>query len=211
MKRVLLACLLAMVAQPCLAGKTDYYTSTNHPGRWYDCNKPGKTREGVEFKRVVRYENSDFIMLCEGSDRKITQHRSFFKPQIVTVTIDDPNSALVKSPEGKPLTTDEATAVVIRNLHDPFYDSSEKKLVRWKGAMILADLITSGIASKAGVCHEINPLPPVVSVGIAAIDWVETRSSAKKSPRVFTVSHDALAWAPVATHGFAALNNLRCM
>jgi len=197
--RLFLALLLLAFAGS-VSANSDYYTNPQHPGRHYDCNKPGV---------VVAYENSDVIILCGAITERVERH--FFKDRMTYWAVVDPSKILVKSPEGVKLSPEEAATVALRQLQEPFYDSSEKRMVRFMGAGLALDLVTSVAGVSSGVCSEAGPIAghvPYLSLVLAGYTFVHTRHGAMKSPRYFTWSKDKAAWAVGATHGIAGVHNL---
>lgn len=209
MKIVLLLLMFSSFAQ---ANDADYYTKADHPGRHYDCTKP--LDDGS--KPVVAYENDKIIILCEGFSYKMV------RPKDWRILIESGHwewegawtSFLAKGPPDKTMSHEEVVAVIDETMRAPFYDSSEKRMVKWNGAMLAADLVTTAYGIKFGGCREANPImaqAPVIGVGLSLWQFMDTRAKAKNTPRFFTASRDFEPWVPVATHGAAALHNaIRC-
>lgn len=192
-----------------MAKDTDYYTKADHPGQHYDCTKP--LDDGS--MPVFAYENDKIFIACEGFTVKRVWPEgmaALVQPWHWEWTADR-SAFLVK---GDPMTQEEIDAVIFDQMGAPFYDSSERRMVKWNGAMLAADLLTTAYGIKFGGCREANPImaqAPVIGVGIAAWQFMDTRAKAKKTPRFFTASRDFEPWVPVATHGAAAVNNIvRC-
>lgn len=210
MKLALIA-LLFLLSPLAIAGDTDYYTKADHPGRHYDCKKPLDDGSAP----VVAYENNEIIVLCNTLTHQYVRPKGFkalFKPGRIEWQLNE-TGALVKGPMNQPETRTQAEldAVVIANLSDPFYDSSEKRMVRWQGWMLAADLVTTAYGIKFGGCREANPIfkhTPLLGVTFAVLTFVDTRNGAKRTSRFFTASREWEPWVPVATHGAAAAWNL---
>lgn len=202
--------LFALVTTSFATAKdTDYYTKADHPGQHYDCTKP--LDDGS--MPVFAYENDKIFIACEGFTVKRVWPEgmaALVQPWHWEWTADR-SAFLVK---GDPMTQEEIDAVIFDQMGAPFYDSSERRMVKWNGAMLAADLLTTAYGIKFGGCREANPImaqAPVIGVGIAAWQFMDTRAKAKKTPRFFTASRDFEPWVPVATHGAAAVNNIvRC-
>ena len=198
--------LLLLISPLAFAGESDYYTRADHPGRHYDCTKPLEDGSNP----VVAYENDKIIVLCENFSYKRVWPEGFkklYKPW--TWRWDGDRSAfLVKGP---PMTQEEIDAVIFEQMQSPFYDSSEKRMIRWHGAMLAADFLTTAYGIKVGGCREANPImaqAPVLGVGYSFWQFMDARAKAKKTSRFFTASRDFEPWVPVATHGAAAAWNL---
>lgn len=199
MKKLLLyACLaLLAVAMPALAKKSDaYYTDASHPGRHWDCSKQPES---------IAYENDKLLVSCVG----FAMHREKVGKwpfRRTRSTIDSFGDVWCKDLSGE-----ACDAAVREAFHEPFYDSREKVLVRWKGAAIAFDVATTGVGIISGGCREANPIArslPVLSLGLAGFDWYDTRKTAKRTPRFFSTSREGLAWVPAYTHTAAGLWNL---
>lgn len=171
-----------------------YYTSPTHPGRHYDCAKPGT---------VVEYENDQVVFLCGGLTETTT--RSFWKGKVVHWQVADPSKLLVKSTG--PLSQAEVDATALAQLQAPFYDSSEKRMVRIMGTGLALDAVTTLAFGFGGACHEAMPVPGL-GLAVAGYSFMHTRRGARKSARYFTWSHDKLAYTAGATHAAAGLHNL---
>lgn len=172
-----------------------YYTSPTHPGRHYACD-PGV---------VVAYENDKVFVFCEGLVQTVTKKWHGLS-RVKYSAVLAPHTACKDVPDDA-----ECRELVRATLNDPFYDSSEKRAVRWKGAAIALDLVTTGIGLSAGTCQEGNPImkhAPVLGVGMVIWDFVATRKTAKLTPRYFSTSKDSALWAPAVSHGAAGLWNL---
>lgn len=205
----LLLIVLLLLSPLAFAGESDYFTKADHPGRHYDCTKPLEDGSPA----VVAYENDRIIILCET----LTVERVW--PEGMRALVEPPHwewtadrsSFLVK---GEPMTQEEIDAVIFDQMGAPFYDSSERRMVKWHGWMLAADLVTTAYGIKFGGCREANPImaqAPVLGVGLSVWQFLDTRARAKKTPRFFTASRDFEPWVPVATHGAAAVNNvIRC-
>jgi len=201
--------LLLLFAAPAFAGESDYYTKADHPGRHYDCTKPLEDGSPA----VVAYENDRIIVLCENFSYKRVWPkgmRALVEPWSWRWDADR-SAFLVKGP---PMTQEEIDAVIFAQMGDPFYDSSERRMVKWNGWMLAADLLTTAYGIKFGGCREANPImaqTPVLGAGLSLWQFMDTRARAKKTSRFFTASRDFEPWVPVATHGAAAVNNvIRC-
>ena len=184
---------------------TAYYTAPDHPGRHWDCSKPDA---------VVEYENDQVIILCGAITQTKVKRQSLRQGPYTRWEIVDPSGVLVKGEVGNTRTQAEIDAIALAQLQDPFYDSGEKKLVKWKWIALGADAVTTAYGIRLGPCMEGGLFRKVPGLGllIAVDDVMRTRHQAKKSPRFFTVSRYKATWAPVATHGAAAVNNLfRCV
>lgn len=202
--KLLLAIMLFFISSMAFAGDA-YYTSPTHPGRHYDCTKPDT---------VVAYENDRVIYLCGGISEKITRRRGWLHGERVAWKVEDANKLLVKINSGESFTDEQLGHMAIAPLTDPFYDSSEKRMVHWQGAMLVADAATTVVGLNIGVCSEAGLFRhvPVLGLGIAAGGWYATRRLSMATPRYYSASSDGLAWLPVATHGIAAVHNLaRCV
>lgn len=199
--------LLLMIPSVSLASNK-YYTDPTHPGRHYDCAKGA----------LVAYENNEVIIMCGAVH--LRKERRIIKGTLEHWTIVNPKGVLVKGPahdhctdveHNHPvLSQAEVDAIALGQFQTPFYDSSEKRMVRIKGFAIGADLITTVAGLSIGNCSEAGPLKrvPYLGLAIGVGDVFLTRHDAKKSPRFFTSSKDKLAWAPAITHSAAAVNNL---
>lgn len=204
-----IALALLLLPLSALANDTDYYTKPDHPGRHFDCTKPTDTGE----PRVVAYENDRVIILCEGFNYKRVWPKgmaALVQPWSWEYSAAA-GSVLVKGPPDVELPQDEVMATIHDQLGGQFYDSSERRMMKWHGAMLAADLVTTYYGVKVSGCKEANPIlarAPVIGAGIAVWTFIDARTKAKKTSRFFTASLDFEPWVPVATHGAAAASNL---
>lgn len=203
--------LLFLLSPLAIAGDTDYYTKPDHPGRHYDCSKPLEDGSPT----VVAYENDQIIVLCEGFSYKLVRPkglRALVDPGRWEWQIaEGHNAALVKSAPDVKLTDEQILVAIHANLSDPFYDSSEKRMIRWHGWMLAADYATTLAGIHFSTCREANPIfrhAPLIGVALNTWQFVSARNGAKRTSRFFTASRDWENWVPVATHGAAAAWNL---
>lgn len=204
-----IALALLLLPLSALANDTDYYTKPDHPGRHYDCTKPTDTGE----PRVVAYENDRIIILCENFSYKRVWPkgwRRLVKPSHWEWTADGA-SFLVKSPANVQLDPQQITAAIDSQMREPFYDSSERRMIRWQGITLAADFVTTAYGIKVKGCKEKNPIfaqAPVIGVAYSTWLFLTYRANVKKTPRFFTGSREFEPWVPVASHGAAAASNL---
>lgn len=212
MKSMLVALFILLFPVLAFANDTDYYTKADHPGRHYDCMKP----QDDGSLPVVAYENDRIIILCEGFGYKMQRPKNW---RVLVDSVEwewkgEWTSFIAKGPPDKVMTHEEVVSVIDATMKEPFYDSAEKRMVRWNGAMLAADLLTTAYGIKFGGCREANPImaqAPVLGVGLAFWQFMDMRADAKKTPRFFTSSTMFDSWVPGAAHGAAALNNvIRC-
>lgn len=203
---LLVVAMLALAASSPMAHASDaYYTNPEHPSRHYDCARTGA---------VVAYENSDVIFLCGGLDVRTEKH--FLRGDVVHWQVRDASKLLVKLPGAIPVDKQAEAQVFIdqlalAQLTEPFYDSAEKRQVRFLGAGLALDLLGTAAGLGGGVCSEVGPVAshvPVLSVLISGGYFLHARHSAKRTPRFFTTSSQFAPYVIGAEHTVAGLHNL---
>jgi hypothetical protein len=196
--KLLLALLLCLVTLPAFAASQAYATDPLGAGRHWQPTPDG-----------VCYENDQVLFLCGGFSEVKT--RSFWKGETTTWRVVDPSKLFAKAPVGGKLTTEQANAIILAQVQQPFYDRSERRQVRFLGAGLALDVVGTAAGISSGMCSEAGPIArhlPVLSVAINGYYFVHTRNLARATPRYFTTSKDRLPYVVGATHAVAGLHNL---
>lgn len=195
--KILLTLLLFAFSSLAFAGDA-YYTDPQHGGRHWAPSADG-----------VCYENDKVVFNCGALE--VTYTHSFWKGKVAHWRVVDPAGLFAKSPASTTLTPEQAATVVLAQLHQPFYDSGEKRKVRFLGTMFALDAVGTAAGLGGGVCSEAGPIAghvPVLSLLVSGSYFLTERHYAKATPRFFSTSRDGMAYFIGAEHGLAGVHNL---